>query len=245
MPEVVGYVAEKLSDSVNAISELTGVRAVVDPLKHPKRPDCKTLLIPGYKQVQTYTCGFIAAANVLHFYRPDVDLSVLYSILNQREGTEEVQVTDGLRAYGIGVTSRTTLDFHSIRQVLGRGSPIIAAVRTVFHEHWVVIYGYDSHRHTVFICGNGYLPLFNRKEVAFNHFCTKWDPAGNGLICTQGNPTYPRRPHRKMPKVRIAKQWWTQNNRLIAPRQALLIFSWLSNSGVLGYKVLVKSRPQK
>jgi hypothetical protein len=214
VPEVLAYVAGKLSDSVNAISEITGVRAVVAPLKHPKRPGCKTLLIPGYRQVQTYTCGFIAAANVLHLYHPEVDLSVLYSILDHRDGTEEFQVADGLRTYGIEVERRTTLDFCSICQALVRGSPIIAAVRTIFYGHWIVIYGYDSRKQTVFICGNGYHPVLNRKEVSFDHFCTKWDPAGNGLICTPGTPKNPPRPHRKIPKVRIAQKWWTQNNRL-------------------------------
>ena len=217
MPEVVGYVAEKVGDSVNAISEITGVRAVVAPLKHPKRPGCKTLLIPGYRQVQTYTCGFIAAANVLHLYHPEVDLTVLYSILDHRDGTEEFQVADGLRTYGIEVERRTTLDFCSICQALVHGSPIIAAVRTIFYGHWIVIYGYDSLKQTVFICGNGYHPVLNRKEVSFDHFCTKWDPVGNGLICTLGKRKHPRWPHRTKPKVRIAKQWWRQNNPLRQP----------------------------
>ncbi|WP_269522616.1 C39 family peptidase [Coraliomargarita parva] len=174
------------------VSGATGIRAVVDPLVHPKRPRCKTLKIPGYKQVQGYTCGFIAAANILHFFTPDAELEYLYEALDIKDGTTEDEVTDALRQYGIRVRRRTTLDFKSIQAALQSGLPIITSVKAMFSGHWVVIYGYDNARKTVFVCGNGILPLFNRKEVSYGSFCEKWDPVGNGLICSPGTLKQPK-----------------------------------------------------
>jgi len=203
--ELASKVAHAAGNALNSISDLTGLRAVIDPLPHPTRARCKTLCIPGYKQVQNYTCGFIAAANVLHFFIPEADLHALYARLDDHDGTTEHEVASALRQYGISVQRRTTLAFPSLRKALRSGSPIVCSVQSTFHGHWVVVYGYDSVRESVFVCGNGHLPILNRKEVTFERFCRKWDPIGNGLVCNLGNPKKPRQP-RNRPTVRMMKK---------------------------------------
>ncbi len=203
--QIAAGVSQTAGNALNLISDLTGLRAVIDPLPHPRRAKCKTLVIPGYKQVQNYTCGFIAAANVLHLFSPEADLHALYAKLDDHEGTTETEVASALRLYGVAVRRRTTLDFPSLRKALRSGAPIICSVQSTFHGHWVVVYGYDSVRESVFVCGNGNLPVLNRKEVNFERFCEKWDPSGNGLVCTLGRPKQPRQPRRRL-RVHMMKK---------------------------------------
>ncbi|MGJ8653018.1 MAG: cysteine peptidase family C39 domain-containing protein [Opitutaceae bacterium] len=197
--------AKKFGHYLNEISELTGVRAVIDPLPHPKRAQCETSAIPGYKQVQDYSCGFIAAANVLHLFNPEAELEHLYAALDDRDGTNESDVIEALRAYGLGVRRRTTLDYTSMCEAVRDGSPVICAVQAHFSLHWVVIYGYDSKSETVFICGNGLLPRLNKKELTYEDFCEKWKPKGNGLVCSAGSLKQPRL-RKKTPTVRVMKK---------------------------------------
>lgn len=196
--------SKMIGDALNVISDYTGIRAVIDPLSHPKRPGCKTLKIPGYKQVQEHTCGFIAAANVIHLFNPSADLGILYDSLDDRDGTTDTEVVSALRRNGINVRKRTTLDFPAICEAIGRGAPIISGIKMIFHDHWVVIYGYDIHRQSLFICGNGHLPFLNRKEVPYEKFCKKWEPIGNGLVCTPGDLKQPK-PRKKRRRVAALK----------------------------------------
>ncbi|MEX2606326.1 MAG: C39 family peptidase [Kiritimatiellia bacterium] len=170
---------------IDNLSDLTGCHAWRESLPHPDRPACHTLRIPGYRQLQSYTCGFVVAANVLHYFKPEADLKALYEDLNSRHrtGTYPPQVMYSLRSRGIKVIRRTTLDWETLCEQLAEGKPVLSSIRTLIGLHWVVIYGYDSERKTVFICGRGTLPECNRKEIAFSKFVRRWEPSGNGLIC--------------------------------------------------------------
>jgi ABC-type bacteriocin/lantibiotic exporter with double-glycine peptidase domain len=160
------------------------------------------LRIAGYKQVQSYTCGFIASANVLLYFNPKADLGFLYSKLDDKDGTHVSEVAGALKAYGVSVRKRTTLDFSTLCQVVKQGSLVICSITTTFYDHWIVLYGCDKERQTVFVCGNGLLPILNRKEVAFDRFCEKWMPKGNGLVCSKRATLAPRL-NKKAPIVRM------------------------------------------
>lgn len=199
------YLMDRAETAVNQISDLTGVRGVQDNLLHPRRPGVTTLAIPGYVQVQTYTCGFVTAANVLHLHAPDADLAFLYSELDHHSGTNEVKVTNALREYGISIRTRVTLDFRSLCTAVKAGSPIICSVETSRCGHWIVVYGCDTRAKTLFLCGNGSIPWFTKKEVPYKEFQSKWEPAGFGLVCSKGRLRKPQL-RKAPPKVKIIKK---------------------------------------
>ena len=143
-------VVESFGKAANWMSDFTGVRALTDPLPRPDRPGCYFVSIPGYKQVQDYTCGFIAAANVLRAFAPDADLGYLYDYLDYANGTHAPQVMTALRKYGIRVRNRNSLDFQVICAAIQAGSPIICSIQCTHYMHWVVIYGCDRERRTFF-----------------------------------------------------------------------------------------------
>jgi hypothetical protein len=198
------YLRERAEAGLNQISDLTGVRGIQDVLRHPIRQGTTTLQIPGYMQVQTFTCGFVTAANVLHFHAPEADLAFLYHALNDTNGTNETQVTNALRQYGIRIRPRVTLDFRSLCASLNAGSPIICSIRLKRNDHWIVVYGCDTKARTLFLSGNGIVPLLNRKEVTYQDFKKKWDPAGFGLVCSKGRLREPRirKEHQKARMIR-------------------------------------------
>jgi hypothetical protein len=172
--------------AVDDLSDFTGNRAWRERLPHPNRPGCHTLRIPGYRQVQSFTCGFVVAANVLYFFKPEADLESLYDELDwcDRMGTYTEQVMKALRTRGLTVVPRRNLDWQGLCQVLAEGKPVIAVVSTRLGLHWVVIYGYDLDRQTLFVCGLGTLPELNRKEIRYQDFVGRWQPPGNGLVCS-------------------------------------------------------------
>lgn len=174
-----------LHHQVDNLSDRTGNRAWSERLPHPDRPACHTLNIPGYRQLQSYTCGFAVTANVIAYFKPETDLEELYEDLNSRHrtGTYPFQLLKSLRCRGIKVLRRTTLDWETICAQLAKGWPVISTIRTRLGLHWVVVYGYDRERKTIFICGLGTLPELNRKEITFSNFVRRWEPCGNGLVC--------------------------------------------------------------
>ncbi len=182
--KAAALIAGKAGDVINSLSDLTGIRYVTEPLPHPDRPRCRTLMIPGYRQVQNFTCGFVAAANILHLFSPEAELEPLYGMLDDSDGTAEWQIVSALRRHDVNVRRRTTLGFPDICRAVDNGRPVICAVSAWLSGHWVVIYGYDKVHRTLFVCGNGILPVMNRKEIPYDEFCVKRDPAGNGLVCS-------------------------------------------------------------
>jgi hypothetical protein len=175
-----------ITDFLDIFSEKTGICMVRDRLSHPCSEDVVTLDIPGYRQVESFTCGFVAGLMVLHTFRPTACIDRFYRTVRPTfdQGASTNKVVNALRKSGVGVSIRNDLDFSGIRQQIDAGFPIIACIHTSDPEidHWVVIYGYGIKPNRVFIAANG-LPYFARREYTYAEYARLSAPKGFGLVC--------------------------------------------------------------
>ncbi|MBL9160690.1 MAG: hypothetical protein JNJ70_24635 [Verrucomicrobiales bacterium] len=177
--------------ALDILASATGLRLVPDPLLPPAGKDVCILDIQGYRQVESYTCGFVAGAMILHTFHHGASLRRFFEQCSpDREmGLQQNRLVRSLRANGIGVGLRHDLDFENIAATLEQGYPIITLTKTERSDviHWVVIYGYGRRPNRVFIAGEG-LPLINNltghKEIPWPRFSrSKWANRGFGLVC--------------------------------------------------------------
>lgn len=178
--------AEKCLAAIDGFAERTGICVIRDRLNHPGSPDVVTLDISGYRQLESFTCGFVAGLMVLHTYRPTASIDRFYRAVNPTRlyGASTRKVADALRKSGIGVSIRHNLDFAEIRRQIDSGFPIITCIKTAspLVDHWVVIYGYGRNSDRVFLAGNG-IPYFARREILWRDFAKKTRPKNFGLVC--------------------------------------------------------------
>jgi hypothetical protein len=182
---------ESAKKALDVFASATGMRLFPDPLMHPGGEDVCTLDLPGYRQLESYTCGFVAGAMVLHTFRPGASLKKFFAHCSPdyEHGLDTKPLIRCLRANGIGVSQRHNLDFERIVSTIDQGYPIITLTKTPRsdEEHWVVIYGYGKKPNRVFVAGEG-LPLINhltgQKEIPWSTFSrSKWAERGFGLVC--------------------------------------------------------------
>ncbi len=176
-----------LIDALDRFSEKTGICVISDPLRHPSSSDVVTLDIPGYRQTNSFSCGFAAGLMVLHAFRPTASIDAFYRKVRptSERGASTRKVVDALRKSGVGVSVRTNLSFRTIRETVDQGFPIIACVHTNEPDvhHWVVIYGYGLKPNRLFIAGNG-KPVFDRREHLWTEYSRNMAPEkGFGLVC--------------------------------------------------------------
>lgn len=170
------------------ISSKTGVVMINDLLKHPGTPGVVTLRrMPGYRQTDSFSCGLIAAAMVLHCFFPRRSLNRLAEMVrpDPENGTTTARMKSALRKSGIAVTDHEDLKWQDIRRAITNGQPVVVSVnsRKATELHWVVIYGAAKRPNRVFLAGHG-IPWVGKKEFSYYEFRTAmWNPVGNGLIC--------------------------------------------------------------
>lgn len=171
---------------INHISDLTGYAAVRVPLQQASRPGEVTLDFTGYRQVNTYACGAVAAAMVVKYLRPQVSFERIHAAVDpcQEIGAGTMRVTRALRSLRIGVSRRTKLTFDNISAAIEAGRPVLVCVKTDEPDthHWVVIYGYGRRPNAVFVAGQG-LPFIGKQRVMWQQFRRQWSPPGEGLVC--------------------------------------------------------------
>lgn len=177
--------------ALDTFATATGIRLVPEPLRHPSADDVCTLDIQGYRQIESYTCGYAAGATILHTFHPDACLDKFFKQYNpdHDHGLEIKQLIRCLRANGIGVSEKHDLTFKKIAATLDEGFPILTLTRTNERniQHWVVLYGYGKNPNRVFIAGEK-LPVINRitgsQEIPWSEFSrSKWADKGFGLVC--------------------------------------------------------------
>lgn len=96
------------------------------------------------------------------------------------------KVADALRASGIRVSVRDSLDFNAIAVAIGAGHPIVVTVKPAHCKdlHWAVVYGVGVEPRRIFLSGVR-LPYWDRgKVLEWKEFTRKWRPLGNGLKCS-------------------------------------------------------------
>ncbi|MCB1204403.1 MAG: hypothetical protein KDN18_09100 [Verrucomicrobiae bacterium] len=170
----------------DAFAARTGICVLHDRLKHPGVPGVVTLAVPGYRQVESYTCGFVAGLMVLHTFHPDADIDAFFHRVRptRRHGASTRKVADALRRSGVGVSIRKRLGFREIRREIDAGFPILTCLKTGDEdvEHWVVIYGYGLKPNRLFIAGNG-LPFFDAREISWETYLKTAGSGRAGLVC--------------------------------------------------------------
>ena len=184
-------------------SERTGWVAVREPLQRAANDREVTLEVPGYRQINSYACGAVAAAMVVKYFRPRVSFECIYDAVDptQQFGAGTTRVMRALRSLGVGVSRKTDLTFADICAAIDADQPVIVCVKTGDPgvDHWVVIYGYGRRPNLVFVAGQG-LHFFARQRTAWPKFRKVWSPRGEGLICWKAKARKPR------PAPRICKK---------------------------------------
>jgi hypothetical protein len=178
---------ELAGNVLDRLSERTGIVVMPDRLLHPVNDDVVTLDVPGYRQTNTFSCGFTAAAMVMHYFFPRRSLNRLYDLVgpDPEIGVPTDRMIDALRKSRIAVRESEDLRWNDIRRAICAGLPIILTVNTRKPDvlHWCVIYGAGRKPNRLFVAGQG-IPWLGRKEYSFQEFRrTLWNPVGNGLIC--------------------------------------------------------------
>jgi hypothetical protein len=170
----------------NHLSDLTGYAAIRLPLQRASGPNEVTLDVPGYQQLDDYSCGAVAAATVVKFLRPAFSFERIYATVNpHREyGTATSRAIRAPSSLGIRVSRKQSLSFDDICAAIEAGRPILVCVTTNEKgtDHWVVIYGYGRRPNLVFVAGQGW-PFVVRHRMEWREFRRRWSPAGEGLVC--------------------------------------------------------------
>ncbi len=102
----------RASDQVrDAFAAKTGISVLHDRLKHPAVPGVVTLAVPGYRQAESYTCGFAAGLMALHTFHPRADIDAFCRRVRPtpRHGASTRKVANALRISGVAVSIRKSL----------------------------------------------------------------------------------------------------------------------------------------
>lgn len=185
-PDLLKKLRETFDRARDGFAAKTGICVVRDRLKHPGGPGVVTLAVPGYRQVESYTCGFVAGLMVLHTFHPRASINAFFHRVRPTplHGASTRKVADALRKSGIGVSIRKKLGFHEIRREIDAGFPILTCVKTEDEdvEHWVVIYGYGLKPNRLFLAGSG-LPFFDGRERLWEDYLKTAGSGRVGLVC--------------------------------------------------------------
>jgi hypothetical protein len=156
-------------------------------LNHPDDDNVETLNIRGYRQTDSYSCGFAAALTVVHAWFPHKSIGRFYKEVNPHpeDGTSQTKLVKVLRENHVAVSVHDDLDFDKIAAIIEDRHPIIVTVkRDGGDSHWVVIYGVGHSPRRVFIAGNTFPHRWiGRTEYPWGEFYRMWYGIGEGLIC--------------------------------------------------------------
>ncbi len=143
--------------------------------------------VPGYRQVDTFSCGAIAGLMVLHHFKPRTSIDRFYRLADPHGSwtTSTRKAATALRRHGIRVGIRDSLTFADVWQATSADRPIIACVnsRRSAESHWLVIYGVGKRPRRVFVAGVGIPHWPAGKVLPWETFRRMWAPSGNGLVC--------------------------------------------------------------
>lgn len=167
---------------MDKLSDWTGVTYFIDPLEYASCKGEKTLPISGYRQLDSYSCGFVAGLMVLHLFQPNADGEEFYQdVEGDEDGTTTAQLRRALKQWGVRTSHRQRLNRRSIVSCIDNGNPVIIGVKKPPSDHWVVIYGYGPDY--LFMAGDG-LPWMSKK-ISMRRFMHYWSPRGSGIVCSR------------------------------------------------------------
>jgi hypothetical protein len=179
----------------DAVSALTGYAAVRVPLERARRRGEVTLDLVGYRQIDSYSCGAVAAAMIARAMRPGLRFQQVHAAVSPSPvtGASVTRVTRALRSLGVGVSPKNRLTFAGVCAAIDAGCPLCVHVGRGAVTHWVVIYGYGRRPELVFVAGQG-LPFLARQRVPWRQFRSQWHPPRPALLCYDPRPPLFRAP---------------------------------------------------
>lgn len=159
------------------------LKSVVWEEKLPRPKGATTLPVRGYRQLDSYSCGFVAGLTVLHLLKPYSVGMQFHKKCNpsEEDGTCEYRLTTALRKSGVSVYSRKKLSFEDIARYIEAGKPIIVTVKLdndVDMSHWCTIYGVNRNSRMVYVSGSW------TKSYTWARFQSAWFGIGDGLVCS-------------------------------------------------------------
>jgi len=171
-------------DAMDVVASWSGIRIIHDPLRHPLAQNATTLDIPGYRQVDSFSCGPVVGLMLVHTWHPRVSPSHFYDLCaaTQEEGTPTARLVSALRGCGVGVSVRHRMEWRDIVKAIEDGFPVATAVARADCLHWVLIYGVGRTPDRIYLAGNS-MPIVGRTEFDRHAFESMWDPYGFGLVC--------------------------------------------------------------
>ena len=186
----ISEIAIKIRDDITIA---TGVVVVRDLLTFSDADDdnAVTLDVKGYRQTDSFSCGFVAGLMALHTFYPKRSIDRFYKLVSPDRdwGTSTTRLLRALRSSGVAVTNQRNLNFDSLYDTVQAGYPLITTVKngTADDEHWIMIYGVGKSPKRVFIAGNS-IPVFGYltrdHEMRWVDFKKIWAPNGFGLVCS-------------------------------------------------------------
>jgi hypothetical protein len=182
---------DKILEWLDRLADKTGIRIMPDILPHPGGDDVTTLAVPGYRQIDSFSCGAAAALMAVRTFRPGFPAGDFHDLCSPVDGIQNQRLIRFLRKSGLGVSERGDLTFTAIAEQIDAGFPIITLVNEKDGlQHWVVIYGVGRKPNRVFVAGVK-LPFIGRKAFTWREFSRTW-VTGYGLVCW-GKPERKRR----------------------------------------------------
>jgi hypothetical protein len=173
------------------------------PLQKASRPREVTLDLPGYQQIDSYSCGGVAAVMAVKFLRPGTSFERIHRAVDPRPqtGAGIRRVMRALRSLAIGVSLQEDLTFEDLCQSIDAGSPvlIIATTSDPDIDHWVTVYGYGRKPNLVFVAGQGWHRIA-RDRIPWRTFRQMWSTPGEGLVCWKAMRRKSARPPRRAKK---------------------------------------------
>lgn len=145
-----------------------GLEFIAEILTRARNSDDICIDVPGYRQLKSYSCGFVSGLMVLRTFYPNASHRKFYQLcdLNPEWGMSTKKVARALRKSGIGVRIRQGLSFDEIADFIEEGQPIITSVRRHKEiQHWIVIYGVNRKTREIFIAGEKF--WFSLKPTVF------------------------------------------------------------------------------
>jgi hypothetical protein len=151
-------------------------------VEHPDPVVGESLLVPEYRQLDSYGCGAIAGYTVIKSLYPSASFKEFYQSCtpDPRGGLSDWKLLKGLRAFGVGVSKRSgRLPFSEIKHSIGLGFPILATVDSGPNEaHWVVVYGWsDNGEKRVYMANPSFTNPLPYRE--FSSLSRRW----NSYVC--------------------------------------------------------------
>jgi hypothetical protein len=125
------------------------LRKIPDRLPHPDPKHGQSLDIPGYVQLDFFSCGAIAGWMVVEAIWPRSRFKDFYEACapDPEYGLETEKLQRALRTARIGTELSDMLNFAAIKRNIDAGFPMIVCIDKPTEDdaaHWVVLYGYEE-----------------------------------------------------------------------------------------------------